>query len=126
MSLKEDFDTSTGAGKLFFTIMAALAEFESDAISERTCLALNHLRHLGQRLGSVPFGYGVEGKMLVAIPEQMAARDRILKLRAAGKSMRGIAEMMNAEKVKTKNGKPWGASSIQSILETHAKAEAAK
>jgi DNA invertase Pin-like site-specific DNA recombinase len=129
VSLKEDFDTSTGAGKLFFTIMAALAEFESDAISERTRMALDHLRHQGMRLGgSIPFGFdlGSDGKSLVKNPIEWAARERILKLRKEKVSLRAIAEQLNADKIRSKGGKPWGASSIQSILASHAKSEEEK
>jgi len=36
VSIKDNIDTSTAAGKLFFNMMAALAEFERDMLSERT------------------------------------------------------------------------------------------
>ena len=38
-SLTENIDTSTPGGRMIFSIMGALAEFERSLISERTCLA---------------------------------------------------------------------------------------
>lgn len=36
VSLKESIDTSTSTGKLLFTIMSALAQFERDVLADRT------------------------------------------------------------------------------------------
>ena len=36
VSLKESIDTSTPTGKLLFTLMSAMAQFERDVIAERT------------------------------------------------------------------------------------------
>lgn len=36
VSIRDNIDTSSAAGKLFFNMMAALAEFERDMLSERT------------------------------------------------------------------------------------------
>lgn len=125
ISLKEDFNSTTTMGKLVFTIIAAVAEAESESISDRTTMALDYLRSKGQRLGgTLPFGWDVagDGKTLVPNAVETAARDRIIQLREGGKSLRAIAELLNAEQIKSKTGKPWGASSIQSILGSLARA----
>jgi DNA invertase Pin-like site-specific DNA recombinase len=50
-SLKENIDTSTPTGKLMFHVMAALAEFERDVISERTQAGLEAARARGRTGG---------------------------------------------------------------------------
>ena len=50
-SLKENIDTTTPTGKLMFHIIAALAEFERDVISERTQAGLEAARVRGRRGG---------------------------------------------------------------------------
>ena len=51
-SLKEDWlDTTTAHGKLMFTMMAGLAQFERDLISERTKEALRAKKAAGVKLG---------------------------------------------------------------------------
>ncbi len=53
VSLKEQIDTSTSAGKLLFTLMSAIAQFERDVIAERTREGLNAARARG-RIGGRP------------------------------------------------------------------------
>jgi len=50
-SLKENIDTTTPTGKLMFHIIAALAEFERDIISERTQAGLEAARARGRKGG---------------------------------------------------------------------------
>src|SRR5664280_1778378 len=52
-SLSESIDTTTANGKLFFSIMGALAEFERDLIRERTMAGLAAARARG-RVGGRP------------------------------------------------------------------------
>ena len=52
-SLSESIDTTTANGKLFFSIMGALAEFERELISERTMAGLEAARARG-RVGGRP------------------------------------------------------------------------
>ena len=52
VSLKESIDTSTSTGKLLFTIMSALAQFERDVLADRTREGLKAARargHFGGR-----------------------------------------------------------------------------
>ena len=47
VSLKESIDTSTSTGKLLFTILSALAQFERDVIADRTREGLHAARARG-------------------------------------------------------------------------------
>ena len=52
VSMKESIDTSTSTGKLLFTIMSALAQFERDVLADRTREGLKAARargHFGGR-----------------------------------------------------------------------------
>ena len=51
MSMKEDLDTSTSQGKLFFTISAAFAEFERSLIEERREEGTEIAREKGVKFG---------------------------------------------------------------------------
>ncbi len=51
VSLKESIDTSSSTGKLLFTIMSALAQFERDVIADRTKEGLQAARARGRTGG---------------------------------------------------------------------------
>lgn len=53
VSLKENIDTSTSTGKLLFTLMSAIAQFERDTIADRTREGLRAARARG-RMGGRP------------------------------------------------------------------------
>lgn len=53
VSLKESIDTSTSTGKLLFTLMSAIAQFERDVIADRTREGLAAARNRG-RMGGRP------------------------------------------------------------------------
>ncbi len=51
--MKESIDTTTSTGKLLFTLMSALAQFERDVIADRTREGLASARARG-RMGGRP------------------------------------------------------------------------
>ena len=53
VSLKESIDTNTSTGKLLFTLMSAIAQFERDTIADRTREGLRAARARG-RMGGRP------------------------------------------------------------------------
>ena len=54
ISLKESIDTSTSTGKLLFTLMSAIAQFERDVIADRTREGLRSARARGRTGGRPP------------------------------------------------------------------------
>lgn len=91
--------SENGISKLFFTILAALAEFERNRILERTADGRAAKRANGGHTGGdAPFGYRVEGEgknaRLVEDPQQQEAIRHIRQLREQGLSLRRIADQM--------------------------------
>jgi len=62
VSLSEKIDTTSAAGKMVFRMLAVLAEFERDQVSERTAMALQYKKAHGERLGGrIPYGRQLRG-----------------------------------------------------------------
>lgn len=95
----QDPVTHNGAGKLFFTLLAAMAEFERERILERTREGRHAKRSRGGYIGgNAPFGYRVAGEgrgsRLVPVPEEQEAVRTILEARAEGLSLRAVAALV--------------------------------
>jgi len=123
VSLSEKIDTTSAAGKMIFRMLAVLAEFERDQISERTTAAMSHLRMQNRRIsGKVPFGYDLsEGGSLTLNWVEQEAISLIKSLREEGKSLRKIASYLEKRGIQTKTGAKWSATVIKGILEREEK-----
>lgn len=120
VSLSEKIDTTSAAGKMVFRMLAVLAEFERDQISERTTVAMRHMKSQHQRIGKIPFGYDLagDGVTLIANAGEQEILGIIRQLRTAGESLRAIAAELNRRQVATKDGgSKWSHSTIQRIVE---------
>lgn len=116
VSCREQLDSTTPHGRFTLTILGALAEMESELISERTTAVMHRLKLEGRAVGRCPFGRTVENGRFVEIPEKMEVVNQILGLRDMGQSYRRIAEILSAEGVEPAGGgKCWYASSVRSV-----------
>lgn len=124
VSLSEKIDTTSAAGKMVFRLLAVLAEFERDQISDRTRFALAHKRTKGEKTGGdVPFGYRARAGKLIPDAEEQKAVGMIRDLRAAGTSLRGICRQLEAAGVARKNGSmSWHPQIVADILRRELKA----
>jgi site-specific DNA recombinase len=118
VSLSEQIDTTTAAGKMVFRMLAVLAEFERDLISERTATAMAHLRQAGRRIsGRVPFGNDLDGANLIPNKDEQAALRVIHRLRAEGLSLRAISRELQRRGIKTKTGAlVWSPKVLASVI----------
>lgn len=119
VSLSEKIDTTSAAGKMVFRMLAVLAEFERDLISERTMTALHHKRERGGRMGQIPYGYavGADGDSLVAAEYEQSVIRAIHAMRLDGCTLKAIAEKLKADRVPNKAGRcSWNTTQIHRIL----------
>ncbi|MBM4199824.1 MAG: recombinase family protein [Gammaproteobacteria bacterium] len=118
VSLSERIDTTTAAGRMVFRMLAVLAEFERDQISERTKGALAHKKAQGERVGSVPYGkrLSADGARLEDHPEEQEAVRLVAMLRSGGMSYPRIAAELSA-RGHAPRGKAWHPQTIKNIAE---------
>jgi DNA invertase Pin-like site-specific DNA recombinase len=119
VSLSEKIDTTSAAGKMLFRMLAVLAEFERDVISERTKTAMASKKSRGERCGQLQFGYRLssDGMTLERDENEQRIIELIRELRDRGQTYKQIAIELTERKITTKNGKAkWHATQIGRIL----------
>lgn len=124
VSLSEKIDTTSAAGKMIFRMLAVLAEFERDVISERTQLGMRQKKTRGERVGKVPFGFDLadDGVKLVPNANEQEVIGLIRELRDRGLSYRKIADHLNAQSIPSKEGGEWLHTAVQRIAKRGASA----
>lgn len=118
VSLSEKIDTTSASGKMIFRLLAVMAEFERDLISERTTVALQHKRANGERTGGLTLGYkvGDDGKKLVEVEDEQRAITRARELRDSGLSLRKIAAHLQGEGLVSRKGTTFQVAQIQRMV----------
>lgn len=103
-------------------ILDVFAEYERRLIGQRTKAALQAKRARGERAGNVPFGYqlGADGQQLERCAPEQSVLSILSELRAAGFSMRRIADELNRQGFSTRRGTAWRFEYVRSLLNSTA------
>lgn len=114
--------TNNGVGRLFITMLSAVAEFERFRLLERTAEGRRAKASKGGHVGGCPpYGYKVfgNGKDAVLVPEmnERVIVERAKSLERDGLSLRDIADSLGREGHKTRKGTPFAAMQVKRILE---------
>ena len=97
LSVGEQIDTRSAAGRLVLNVLASVSQWEREAIGERTAAALRHKRERGEYTGGrTRYGFRQEGAREVADLDERRVMRQARDLRDSGLSYRAVsAELAN-------------------------------
>jgi site-specific DNA recombinase len=94
-SATELYDTSNAMGRMFIGLVALLAQWERENLSERVKMALEEKVSDGERVGNVPFGFDLSEEEKLVKNEQSPIVLEMIDLLKSGMSAKRIADHLN-------------------------------
>ena len=120
VSSTESLDTATATGRFVADMLQRIAQLESEQIGERVYMGMKQAAEEGKFLGmSDPYGYrhDPERGNLVVVPEEAEVVREIFQMFFEDRrSLRAIAENLNARGVPTKRGKRWSRRQLHRVI----------
>ncbi|MDP4087126.1 MAG: recombinase family protein [Bacillota bacterium] len=120
-SATETYDTSSAMGRMFITLVAAMAQWERENLGERVRMGQIEKARQGKYSAKAPFGFdkNSEDVLIVNEDEKTVILDMIDKIKE-GYSIRQLANYMDDSGIPPIRGYQWHMTSILSILKNPA------
>jgi len=110
LSVGEQIDTRSAAGRLVLNVLGSVSQWEREAIGERTAAAMQHKAARGEFTGGeAPYGFRVsdDGIHLIEDEAEQAILEQARAMRRAGLSLRQVAGELTRLGVRTRVSKPF-------------------
>ncbi|MBO4633647.1 MAG: recombinase family protein [Lentisphaeria bacterium] len=120
VSVTQEINTATSAGRMMLNILITFAQYEREVIAERIKDKMAASRRKGKWVGgNVPFGYVVENKRLVVCADEAKIVRCIFQRFIEIQAPKLIAGELNAAGYRTRQGKPWRRDHVYRVLNNH-------
>ena len=117
MSVSEQIDTRSAAGRLVLNILASVSQWERETIAERTRDAMRHKQANGEYIGGeAPYGFKLVAGELIADEAEQEVIQKAKTYHAEGLSLRKIAAELDKQGIKTRRGSIFAANQIKRMV----------
>ncbi len=117
LSVSEQIDTRSAAGRLVLNILASVSQWERETIGERTRDAMKHKQAQGEYIGGhAPYGYQLVDGELVADPIEQDVIRQAKELRDSELSLAAIAKRLDERGIRARNGKVFAATQVKRLV----------